>query len=279
MRLGYNTNGFPFHRLEDTLRILADLGYESVAITLDYHSLNPYEPNFAERLEATRRLLTALKLGCIIETGARFLLDPCHKHQPTLLSAAADERAIRAGFLRHAITAAGALNADAVSFWSGTALTDEPAPILMNRLRDECLRLADHAAEQQVRLAFEPEPGMLVDGMGRFAELHAMVNHPAFGLTMDVGHLHCLGEEPIADHVRRWHGWLWNVHLEDMKRGVHEHLTFGAGEMDFPPIFQALRQINYQGGAHVELSRHGHDAVNVARRSFAFLSRVLSATA
>ena len=38
---GYNTNGFAHHRLEDAINILADLGYRSIALTLDYHSLLP----------------------------------------------------------------------------------------------------------------------------------------------------------------------------------------------------------------------------------------------
>ena len=70
------------------------------------------------------------------------------------------------------------------------------------------------------------------------------------------GHLHCLGETPIAAHTERWKDWLWNVPgIEDMRHGVHDHLMFGEGEMDFPPIFEALKKIGYAGGVHVELSR------------------------
>src|SRR6185312_13336299 len=42
MLLGYNTNGLAFHRWDDALRLLADVGYESVAVTLDHHCLDPF---------------------------------------------------------------------------------------------------------------------------------------------------------------------------------------------------------------------------------------------
>jgi sugar phosphate isomerase/epimerase len=124
-----------------------------------------------------------------------------------------------------------------------------------------------------VRLAFEPEPGMFIDTMDRFARLHARVDHPRFGLTLDLGHLQCLNEVPMAPHILGWRHLLWNVHIEDMRTGVHDHLPFGEGEIDFGPVFAALAEAGYAGGLHVELSRHSHDAVETARRSLAFLRR------
>ena len=56
-----------------------------------------------------------------------------------------------------------------------------------------------------------------------------------------------------------------------MRRGVHEHLMFGEGEIDFGEVMGALKEIDYSGGVHVELSRHSHDAVETARRAMAFL--------
>src|SRR5262245_40139912 len=97
--LGYNTNGFAHHRLEDALAILADLGYQSVALTLDYHALNPYDPDLPRQLRAVRELLETRDLRSVVETGARFLLDPRDKHQPTLLSPEADQRERRLDFL------------------------------------------------------------------------------------------------------------------------------------------------------------------------------------
>ena len=68
-----------------------------------------------------------------------------------------------------------------------------------------------------------------------------------------------------------------NIHIEDMIQGIHEHLMFGQGTMDFPPIFRALHEIAYKGGIHVELSRHSHMGVEAVRASAAFLKPLLIA--
>src|SRR5207248_842547 len=136
-------------------------------------------------------------------------------------------------FLQQAVDLAHDLGSDAVSFWSGTPRDEAGFSTHLSRLTEGCLALCEYAASRRVRLAFEPEPGMLIDTMDRFAKLHRQVAHPNFGLTLDIGHLHCQGEVPIADVLRHWSGLLWNVHIEDMRRGVHDHLMFGEGEIDF----------------------------------------------
>ncbi len=277
MRLGYNTNGFAHHRLDDALTIIAELGYESVAITLDHHVLNPFAADCQQECQRVAGLLRDLQLRCVIETGSRFLLDPWRKHFPTLLAADVESRNIRYRFLYRAMEIARWLNADGVSFWSGAADASIAEPDAWRILINSCQDMAAVAEIMQVRLAFEPEPGMFIDTMERFERLHSAVDHPLFGLTLDVGHLHCQGELPIATHIHRWRDWLWNMHIEDMRKGVHDHLMFGEGEMDFPPILSALGAIDYRGGVHVELSRHSHDAVNTARSAMAFLQQQIQA--
>jgi len=274
MILGYNTNGFAHHRLADAIDIIAELGYGGLALTPDVNHLDPDDTALLQNAERVADHLRARNLACVIETGARFILHPRQKHQPTLLSANFGDRNRRAGLLRALLTVSVPLNAPVISFWSGTPTSDEPHAVLMKRLVDECQALADYAGERGKRLAFEPEPGMFIDTMDQFAELHAKVNHPFFGLTLDVGHLVCLGETPVGDHIRRWKDWLWNVHLDDMKPGVHDHLKFGEGVVDFADVFAALTEIGFDGLASVELSRHSHDAVATARASLEFLTRL-----
>ncbi|QJW97843.1 sugar phosphate isomerase/epimerase family protein [Frigoriglobus tundricola] len=276
MFLGYNTNGFAHHRLVDAIEILFRLGYEGVAITPDVNHLDPDSRDFENQIATLVRNLSDGDFRCVIETGARYILDAEQKHQPTLISPDDPGRRVRSSFLARCVEIANQLKADCVSFWSGTA-TDKAAPSeLMTRLVEECKRLADCAATHNVRLAFEPEPGMFIDTMDKFAELHARVNHPAFGLTIDVGHLVCNRELPVSKFLTEWKHVLWNVHIEDMRAGVHDHLMFGAGEVDFADVFEGLRRANYTGGVYVELSRHSYDAVNTARNAKAFLDQFLT---
>lgn len=286
MRLGYNTNGLAHHELLAAIHLLAEIGYQSVAITIDHGALSPCEDWRTQAMQV-KAALDGHGMRSAIETGARFLLDPQVKHEPTLVTADADGRARRLEFYRHAIEVARLLGSDCVSLWSG--IVREPAEAapragkratqadeaVWDRLSSGLKEVCRRAADSGVAIGFEPEPGMFIDTMARFQQLLERVDSSALQLTLDIGHLHCLGEVPIAGQILRWGPRLVNVHLEDMRTGVHEHLMFGAGEIDFPPVIAALRQIDYRGGVHVELSRHSHEGPGAARQAFAFLQPLL----
>ncbi len=272
MLLGYNTNGFAHHRLPDTLRILSQIGYRSVAITLEREHLDPPNRDGVPRSVATLEpLLSTSPVRVTIETGSRFILDPERKHQPTLISGSPAGRSARIEFIKAAVELAAAVSADCVSLWSGAPDDEASERELFERLATGIREVLTRAERSGVRLGFEPEPGMFIDTMERYEALAAAVDHPLLGLTLDVGHVHCLGDGDLIEHVRRWRDRLFNVHLEDMRPGVHEHLMFGEGDMDFGRVFRALKDIDYRGPVHVELSRHSHDAVSIARRSYEFL--------
>lgn len=277
MRIGYNTNGLAHHSLPDAIRLLASLGYQSVAITIDHAALNPYQKGFEQPLNEVRQLLTELKMSSVIETGGRFLLDPNHKHHPTLVSSKSAGRPRRVEFLRHAIDIAAALESNCVSLWSGVLPSGDSRQEGFRRLAEGLQLVLEYADRKNVKIGFEPEPGMLIDTMASFSDLVEQIESPRLGLTLDIGHLHCLGETPIEDHLHRWADRLVNVHLEDMKVGVHEHLMFGEGEIDFGPVLTTLAEIEYQGGLHVELSRHSHLGPTAAKQAYLFLKSRLDA--
>jgi len=271
MLLGYNTNGLAHHELFDAVTLLSEIGYRSVAITIDHTALSPFGSYSQQRLRRLRRLLVLLEMRSVIETGARFLLNPREKHEPTLLTADRHGRRRRIDFYKYAIDCAAELASDCVSLWSGYLRDILPRASAMERLVEGLQEVLEHAAKQNVVIAFEPEPGMLVDSMRAYEDLVHRVDSDNLRLTLDVGHLQCQGEVPIAEHICHWGPRLANVHLEDMRTGQHEHLMFGEGQIDFRKVFAALKQADYAGGVHVELSRHSHNGPEVARRAIEFL--------
>ncbi|MSR32969.1 MAG: sugar phosphate isomerase/epimerase [Gemmataceae bacterium] len=268
---GYNTNGFAHHRLEDALKILASLGYRSVALTPDVQTLNPLEPGWESAAKEIAKALRDFGLQVVVETGARFILDPWRKHQPTLLSNQVKERKTRLDYLLRSARLAEILGSNTLSFWSGNAPPGATEIQSWDFLVEGCVTLLRQLQGSPVRLAFEPEPGMFIETMAQFEKLFTLVDQERFGLTLDIGHLECLGETPLAPHANRWADRLWNIHLSDMRRGLHDHVLPGEGSLDFAEVFAGLRRAGYQGGIHWELSRHSHNAVETARLCHAFL--------
>jgi sugar phosphate isomerase/epimerase len=272
LRLGYGTNGLTDLRLTDALALLADLGYDGVGLTLDHMHLDPLAPGLPARTRQVADRLRQLNLDVTIETGARYVLDPRRKHGPSLLDPDPDGRAARTALLTTAVQVAADLGAHAVHCFSGITPADTAPDTAWKRLEESLTPVLDAAADARVPLAIEPEPGHLLATLADFHHLRAVLGDPEpLGLTLDIGHCQCLEPAPPADCVRDAAPWLRHVQIEDMRRGVHEHLPFGDGEIDFPPVLEALAATGYQGLTVVELPRHSHAGPELARASIEFL--------
>ena len=272
LRFAYNTNGAANHRLDDALSLIADCGYAGVALTLDHQHLDPFSPSWAHDAERLAARLQQLQLGCVIETGARYLLDPRDKHEPTLVTASAGGRAIRAAFLERAVDIAAILGAETVSFWAGVPKSGVVRADAFVWLGEGLKVVCAYAQQRGVALSLEPEPGMLVETVADYTALAAQ--HPTLLLALDTGH--CLVTQDIdpADAVRDHAARLGTVSIEDMKRGDHTHLPFGQGDMDIPSVLAALQAIDFRKLVCVELSRESPRAHQAIPESIAYLKRV-----
>jgi sugar phosphate isomerase/epimerase len=275
MLLGYNTNGLANHDGVQAIELLADVGYRSIGLTVDHQLLSPWRSDLKAQRSSVRQLLSDRGLRSVIETGARYLLDSRTKHHPTLLSLNELDRRRRMDFLIYCIELAQELQSDCVSLWSGVKPPQCDEQRALDLLAEGLGKLLEVAGRCGVRLAFEPEPGMFIDTMASFSRLLNWLEGNQLRLTMDIGHLFCQGEVPLADHIYRWRDYIENVHIEDMKAGVHDHLMFGEGDIHFPPVIRSLKEIHFAGGVHVELSRHSHDGPEAARRAFQFLEPLI----
>jgi sugar phosphate isomerase/epimerase len=210
-----------------------------------------------------------------VETGTRYLLDPLHKHRPTLVDR---DATLRMRYLERAVEIAVDLDARCVSFFSGILPPDAAPADGWARLRDHIPALVEYAGERGMRLALEPEPGMLVETVDDALRLHSEVGAPLeLGITVDVGHCLVVEPEGVEGALRAAAPYLTNVQLDDMPSTHHEHRPFGEGDIDLPLVLSTLADIGYAGVAAVELPRHSHDAPRLALDSRAALMRAWGA--
>ncbi|HED66058.1 MAG TPA: sugar phosphate isomerase/epimerase [Planctomycetes bacterium] len=287
-RLGYNTNGLPHHRVPEALQLLAELGYGGVAITPDAGLLDPMDLD-PDDVARVRLVAEELGLDLVVETGARYLLDPLHKHRPNLLDPEPSGRARRIDFLLRSVDLAADLGARVVSLWAGAApdgsVGDGERPgagaeIHWSHLLDGLCEVLDRANAQGVAIAFEPEPGMFLERPSGYLELLDRLGErrgdpTELGLALDVGHLVVTGDLPVGEVIRELGPHIATVHLDDARRGDHVHRMFGEGELDLAETLGALLDTGFDGLASVELSRDGHRGPEAAREAMEHLEKAL----
>ncbi len=278
MRLGYNTNGLAHHRLVDAIDLLADEGYKALPSP---STPGPSTPTTIRRssdrqVDAVRSALDRHGLARVIETGARYLLNPRLKHDPTLMDPDPARRAVRSEFLRRAIDMAEALDADASRSGPAARRLPPSRARAWTGLRKGCGRFWPMLSECTFRWHLSPSPACSSIHSSSLAGWMSGSITRCFSSLSTWGTSIAWSEGDIPALIRAWGPRIVNVHIEDMARGVHDHLMFGEGTMDFPPICRALAQIGYPGGVHVELSRHSHAGVEAARAAAAFLGPLLS---
>lgn len=278
LRFAWNTNGCSNHRLDDALELIAESGYQGVALTLDHHHLDPFADDFEVAAERLAARLAGLDLALVVETGARYLMDPREKHEPTLLHPTEAGRARRVDFLRRAVRIAQICDAEAVSFFAGRPRRGVPAANAGVWLLDGLVKVAEIGKAAGVVVALEPEPGHIVATLDDFKlvreTIRQMTDAPLH-LALDTGHCLVTGERDPVAAIKEFASILGTVAIEDMKRGVHEHLPFGEGDMDITAILAALDAAGYERLVSVELSRESHRAHEAIPASMDFIQERL----
>ena len=248
MLLGYNTNGLAHHDLFDAVGLLADLGYRSVAITIDHTALPPYEqlPRPAARATAAAAGAVGDAVGnrdrrpVPLGSGREARADVDHRPAPRAAAAASSSTDMPSIAPRP--WAAIAFRSGRGCFSRGVARPQAMAWLIEGL--EEVLILCRGAAGQ---IGFEPEPGMLIDSMRGYEELLQQMDAAEFASHARRGPSALPGRDAHRRGHPPWAPRLVNVHLEDMRAGVHEHLMFGEGEIDFPPVFAALAEVGLPG--------------------------------
>jgi inosose dehydratase len=136
------------------------------------------------------------------------------------------------------------------------------------RLCEGLNKLGKKAAEKGMLLTYHHHLGTGVQTAGEIDRLMENTDPALLGLLYDTGHLVFSGEDHLAV-LNKWIGRVGHVHLKDMRaplreKAKNENWSFlravkagvftvpGDGNVDFAPVFNALKKAGYQGWLVVE---------------------------
>lgn len=108
-----------------------------------------------------------------------------------------------------------------------------------------------------------------------------LVKDPSLGVgcCMDLGHSVRMGDDIIAD-MKEYRDWIYDIHIKDESEASLKGQTWemGRGVMDFRPIIETLRLIDYDGVISLEFEKDGDNPTLGVAESIGYLRGVCDAT-
>jgi len=248
---GYSTNAFTQYGLSRALEKIAALGFAGTEIMCDQPHL--YPPDYDQQgLEEIKKILDAHKLK-VTNLNSFTLFAVGDTYLPSWIEAEPERRLVRIQHTQQCLRIAKTLGCANISIPPGgppAGGTRKEAMRLFHQGLESVVPLAE---ELGVNLLVEPEPELLIERTAEFKEFINNVRTPCIGLNFDIGHFFCAGENP-ADALKELFEWVGHIHLEDIGQSrIHHHLVPGDGAIDFAAVFQAMKELDYQGDITLEL--------------------------
>lgn len=273
--MGFSTNAFKKNTLEEAIESIAKIGYGAVELMADMHHAYPTTFDTKRRRDTLKRLHDRGLIVSNINAFTHFV--DGDTYHPTWFESDPGRTQLRVDHTIRCIELAAQFGAPTVSIQPGGPLIT--SGLLMENayelFAENLAKCVETARRCDVVLAIEPEPGLIIERASEYWNFKQRFfpDEAYVGMNCDIGHLFCVGEDP-AQVIRRMDGEIAHLHLEDIGANrVHQHLTPGRGVIDFVDLFRALREVDYQGSATVELYPYEAAAAEVAASAFDHLTR------
>jgi sugar phosphate isomerase/epimerase len=293
MKLAFSTNAFKKYSLEESIRLIKEIGYEGVEILCDVP--HAYPPQLKEEdILSIEEAVSKNKIE-ISNLNAFTLYAITDVYHPSWIENDTHLRGLRIQHTNNCLNLARKIGARNIS-------TEPGGPIEMNNKTinfnyngsgdkesgryhiqkpqeifiEGIAKSAKIAEECGVKILVEPEPGLLIENSQQFLTFINNIDSTHIGLNFDIGHFFCVREDPAA-LIYRLADYIGHFHLADIAQTrVHNHLIPGQGAIDFISIFKAINGINYNGFVTVELYPYQDDPMYAARVSYEYLTDIIS---
>lgn len=158
----------------------------------------------------------------------------------------------------------------------------------------EARKASDEAAERGLKLVHQCHAASLFESVDGIVEALEQIDRPNFGLVYEAGNLEECGQDYGPETIRLLAPWIFNVYLQNQKLNPDGAVTLEtwcrgpvsfdiiqmdeSGGIDFPRIFDGLREIGYGGTITVHQSAPEDGVttpVESASRTAAFLKELI----
>ena len=246
--IGFRTAGFQERPLLQALRSIREADYDGVEVCLehpDFQASGTGRSLFAQ----VRRELSALGLQLLaVSHHGKFAEWP--------------EKRLS---IERALSACAEMECR-VLIVSALACDEEDAAARFSQMAELLAWACAMALRRGVVLAVEPEPGTVIHGSSEMTRLLRVLNTPALGVNLDIGHAFLADGAPHGAIVQ-FGSRIVHTHVEDIKGAVHEHRIPGDGDIDFARVWSALRAVDYRGAVTLDLFRITQDPEGICRRA------------
>ena len=141
-----------------------------------------------------------------------------------------------------------------------------------NRMIQRTKEMAAIAEQHGVILAQEFEPGFVVGNTNELLNLFEDVQSEHLACNLDIGHVFLCDIDPMKS-IRVLGKKVVHVHIENMLRGVHNHLIPQLGDMDLSSYIAVLKEIGFTGGMALDI--YSYDYAQVAPEAIKFLKELI----
>lgn len=266
----YSTNGLKNHSLTEAFSLIHRSGFQGIelAITNEHFptfDFNKQKNNLGQIIEKTNANITN------IHTGEPFLLSTA-QHYPSLITTDNHERKKRIDFIGSIINLAQSIHCPYVTIISGLIEEKDSHENAWATLTDSLQQLISKTSSG-ITLLLEQEPEMFINNTEHLLKLIELFDGK-IKINLDIGHLEVI-KENISKSILLLKDHILNIHFEDIKDNIHQHLLPGDGQINFKPFFQVLKDINYRGNLTADLYPFSHIAEKALTITHQFLQKHL----
>lgn len=115
--------------------------------------------------------------------------------------------------------------------------------------------LAKAAKEYGLKLAVEYEPGFVIDNTDLLLKAFKEIDSDVMGINCDIGHVFLCDKDPMKA-IEQSAPYILQCHVENMAKGVHDHLVPWEGDMNLAEYIGKLKKIGFKGGLGLDLYKY-----------------------